>query len=93
MAEHYIEIEEDLDDIPVEERYRPPEVFRKYVADEKEAEAVYAEAIKTFGTMKVKSKYVEMNHHTDASLNKPCINKDIADGKVAITIIDEQVAK
>ena len=58
------------------------ELFRKYVADKDEAESEYAKAIKNYSDKKTKAKFVEMNHDTDSGKNKPCVSKEIKDGKV-----------
>ena len=77
MGEKYVEI---IEDVNVWEIWRPKEIIIKYVADETEAEQFYKDN-KDIIT-KHKARYIDMNHDPDPAKNKPCIARNIIDGKI-----------
>jgi len=76
--EFYLEIREKNTAI---NSFKPKEVFRKYVANEAEAEAVFA--AQEANIRDRKAFFCEMNHNPDVKLNQPCVRRDITRGKVA----------
>lgn len=78
MNKHYIEIYEETND---DNLFLPKEMLRLYVADEAEAEKVYADNIGKF-TKVTKAKFIEEHHSENPKENKPCVAKEIKDGKI-----------
>ena len=80
MTRHYVEMKDELTE--EETSIVPEQLVRIYVDSEAEAELIYADYKAKFDATKLKSRYVEMNHNIDPTLNKPCIEHEIVDGKV-----------
>ena len=86
MTKYFIEMKEYEEDqlLFVE----PEIIIRLYVENTAEAEAIYTKYKGEFDATKLKSRYVEMNHNIDPTLNKPCIEHAIVDGKVEINNVE-----
>lgn len=79
MSKYYLEI---IEEETVDNAHRPLEMLRVYVADEKEAEDVFATEYSKLKEGTPKATMVEMNHNADQKLNKPCKEKQMVDGKL-----------
>ena len=73
----YIEIIEE-----VSGQEEVPQMIRLNVFNEIEAEAIYEEQIAKFNGKPTKAQFVEVMHNIDPKKNKPCISKEIKEGKV-----------